>query len=484
MINFSGGGSPPRALATACFCVLLLVACGGAPPIEGDRRASPLQSVGSEHATDDRLWVLAPHPDDEVLMAGELLCDAVRRGRPLTVLVMTNGDLSCTRDGHARQGETVAALAALGVTEEHVHFLGYPDGWLDALGPVPLDPLPRTAIDGSCGTGAATYAERGAFGQDVHTHETGAPGPYVASGPVDDLVRLLERERPTEIVTAHGIDTHPDHARTYVLLRQAIDRAAITPPRILRSIVHQGACWPNGSGEEPCPPIPATQGTPFPAFAPPLDVYRPTMRIASDDAGRALRASIAHYTSQLGTPVPDDSWLSSFARTDEIFWAEDLVRRGDGGPAVDVDLPALAHVRPLLTRPGDPELVPLAPFVLRLRAHLEAEDGSVRIEMQTDDEGNRLSFTLSQDGMTLERSGVRVLGVPVPHGENVLAPHDWELTVLPRPASGPVAEVTIRRDGVYWGLAVLRTATSGHFGGQPLHIHAERGALESPTLVE
>lgn len=482
MINFSGAPRAARGGRASFFLAVLLVGCGGARAAEHDRPATT--AAIAEIASDDRLWVLAPHPDDEVLMAGELLRDAVRRGRPYSVLVMTNGDLSCARNGHARQGESVEALAELGVPEDHVHFLGYPDGWLDALGPVPLDPLPRAAADGSCGVGDHTYAERGAFGVDVHTHEMGAPGPYVASGPVDDLVRLLERERPTEIVTAHGIDTHPDHARTYVLLRQAIDRAAIPPPRILRSIVHQGACWPNGSGQEPCPPIPTTQGTPFPAFAPPLDAYSPTLRIPSDDAGRTLRASIAHYTSQLGTPVAEESWLSSFARTDEMFWAEDLVRRGDAGRAVDVDLPAFSHEHPLLTRTGDLALEHLAPFVLRTRAHLEAVDGSVGIALLGEEEGNRLSLTLDRDGMTLRHGTAALVRIPVPHGEDALAPHDWELSVLPRPASGPVAEVTIRRDGVYWGLAVIAAPESGHFGGHQLHIHTERGALESPTLVE
>ncbi len=481
MINFSGPSCSARALASALLLAFLLASCGGARVRGGDR--PPVSAEIALDAPEDRLWVLAPHPDDEVLMAGELLREAVRRGRPYTVLVMTNGDLSCARNGHARQRESIAALAALGVSEDHVHFLGYPDGWLDALGPVPLDPLPRAAPDGSCGAGSGTYADQGVGHLDVHTRETGAPGAYVGEGPVDDLVRMLERERPTEVVTAHGIDTHPDHARTYVLLRQAIDRATAAPPRILRSVVHQGPCWPNGSGAEPCPPIPASQGTPFPAFAPPLDAYLPTLRIESDDAGRALRSSIAHYTSQLGTPVPEESWLSSFARTDEIFWAQDLVRAGGEGRAVDVDQPALAHAHPLLTRTGDLELEHVAPFVLGTRAQLDAMDGSVRIELLDDDEGTRLSFILDQNGVTLERGSDRLLRVPVPHGESPLAPHDWELSVLPRPASGAVAEVTIRRDGRYWGLAVLATPT-GHFGGHHLHILAERGALGSPTLVE
>lgn len=415
MINFSG--VLRRALPRlGLFLAGFVVACGGAPRAGGDREA--LES-------DDRLWVLAPHPDDEVLMAGEQLRAAIARHRPVSVLVMTNGDLSCERNGHARQAETVAALAALGVPESEVHFLGYPDGYLDSLGPQPLDPLPRAEADGTCGTGDHTYASRGAGAIDVHSQVLGAPGAYVASNPEVDLALLLARERPTEIVTAHGIDRHPDHAMTYVYLRRALERAAIPPPRILRSVVHQGACWPNGAGEEPCPDVRTTQGTPFPAFAPPLAGYVPTLRIASTDGGEAKRAAIAHYTTQLLVPVvdADESWLSSFARTDEVFWPETL--------APDPD-----HEGWLVRAPGTEPSV-----------SLEAGE-SVHV-------GTDLDLVVDASGVSLVSAGTTLRQLPVPHGEDPSAPHEYDVRVDPRPDDGPVSEVTVRRDGVFWMLAVV-----------------------------
>ena len=407
MINFSGG-FPAASRACVTIAAAFAVACGGAAHASRDRE-------------EGRLWVLAPHPDDEVLMAGELLRASVARGRPVSVVVMTNGDLSCARNGHARQLETIDALALLGVREEDVHFLGYPDGWLDALGPLPLDPLPRTEPDGTCGTGDHTYASRGAGARDLHALLTGSSGAYVASGPEDDLAALLTLERPTEIVTAHGIDAHPDHAMTYVYLRRALERAALAspgmaPPRILRSIVHQGACWPNGAGEAPCPNVRATFATPFPSLAPPLDAYVPTLRIASADRGAAKLTAIARYVSQLGTPVAEESWLSAFARTEEPFYPEILV--------VDP-----MHAGRVVREPVAP--TDLSPF-----GHIEV--------------------LADASGASLARDGSVLRHLPVPHGEDPHTQHHYEVFVDPRPSEGPIAEVSVRRDGAFWLLAVIR----------------------------
>ena len=114
--------------------------------------------------------------------------EPVRAGRPVHVHVMTNGDLGCERDGWLREGETVAAMAELGVPEDRIRFLGYPDGSLDALGAVPLAPLERRARDGSCTQGNTTYAGRGEHGVDVHTARTGSPAPYTDENAIGDLV--------------------------------------------------------------------------------------------------------------------------------------------------------------------------------------------------------------------------------------------------------------------------------------------------------
>ncbi|MCA2977910.1 MAG: PIG-L family deacetylase [Myxococcaceae bacterium] len=270
--------------------------------------------------------VLAPHPDDEVLMAGGALAAAVARGAQVAVVVVTNGDLSCARDGRQRQAETVTALASLGVHEAQVRFLGYPDGHLSRLGDAPLAPLERIGPDGACARADVTWATRGLGGVDERTRRTGRPAPYTAAALTEDLAAVLEALEPGDVYLPHGIDMHPDHAMTYVFFRRALDRLARAPLRAHRSVVHASdPCWPSDcraplSPTTPTPPLPGALGG-----------YHPTERVPVD-AARKL-AAITTYRSQLEGPVESD-WLAGFARTDEAFFVERY--RRDGGPWVAV----------------------------------------------------------------------------------------------------------------------------------------------------
>ncbi|ROQ36538.1 LmbE family N-acetylglucosaminyl deacetylase [Frondihabitans sp. PhB188] len=99
------------------------------------------------------LVVLAAHPDDETLGAGGLLHGAAAAGRPVTVVLVTDGRASHASDSIAavRAAEFDAALAALGVVGSHS--LGYPDGTVrEARDAVLADvaailrPLPRAQL--------------------------------------------------------------------------------------------------------------------------------------------------------------------------------------------------------------------------------------------------------------------------------------------------------------------------------------------------
>lgn len=263
------------------------------------------------------LLVLAPHPDDEVLMAAGQLRRAVTAGQRVAVVVVTNGDLTCARDGRVRQNETIAALESLGVTEADVHFLGYPDGYLHELGAAPLV-VSRVGADGACREASTTWASRGAGGVDEHTRRTRRAGLLTAPGLVEDLAALLSELRPADVVVPHGIDTHHDHAMTYVFLRRALDRTGLTP-RLHRSVIHATKpCWP-GDCSTPrrldltLPPLPA-----------PLDGYTPDERLPID--ANAKLGAIAFFRSQLDDGLEAD-WLTGFARRDERFFVERCERR-------------------------------------------------------------------------------------------------------------------------------------------------------------
>ncbi len=87
--------------------------------------------------------VLAPHPDDESLGCGGLIAEACASGRPPAVAVLTDGAMSHpssrshppSRLRALPRAEARAAIAALGLGSERLHFLDVPDGRAPHGGP-------------------------------------------------------------------------------------------------------------------------------------------------------------------------------------------------------------------------------------------------------------------------------------------------------------------------------------------------------------
>ncbi|HEU4521408.1 MAG TPA: PIG-L family deacetylase, partial [Thermoanaerobaculia bacterium] len=84
----------------------------------------------------ERLLLLAPHPDDEVIGCGGLLAHHLREGRAVRVVIATDGTKATGATSDAagyrdqREAEARRGLAALGGQAE-VEFLRYPDRGLD-----------------------------------------------------------------------------------------------------------------------------------------------------------------------------------------------------------------------------------------------------------------------------------------------------------------------------------------------------------------
>ena len=82
----------------------------------------------------DRVMVIVPHQDDEILMAAGIIRHLVNRQRSIDIVMATNGDYGC-RDlsvGRARLQETVKGLKLLSVPITGLHILGYADTGMPA----------------------------------------------------------------------------------------------------------------------------------------------------------------------------------------------------------------------------------------------------------------------------------------------------------------------------------------------------------------
>ncbi len=273
------------------------------------------------------ILVIAPHPDDETLIAGGRLRAAIQAGDTATIAVMTNGDILGVQSGLLRETESVAAARRLGLTEPNVIFLGYGDSSLMSL----YQSASGTQVLTSQAGANATYAAHGLGGTDYHSTAFGSPAPYSRNSVVQDLEALLAALRPDEIYTTSPIDEHPDHAATGQFVMEALvaleRQGQALPTRLYWTVVWvaappSGLRWPqlNEAGFSPVPfdepdcciDQSVLAWSRIQRFPVPLE-----MQSADPSANLKFRA-IQDYQSQI-TP-----WLTSWARKDEFFWRTDV----------------------------------------------------------------------------------------------------------------------------------------------------------------
>ena len=73
-----------------------------------------------------RVLILAPHPDDEINIAGNMILNMAAAKAEIFVAYSTNGDFE--NPAEVRAQEAVDALKILGVPRDKIIFLGYGDG--------------------------------------------------------------------------------------------------------------------------------------------------------------------------------------------------------------------------------------------------------------------------------------------------------------------------------------------------------------------
>ena len=84
-----------------------------------------------------RSLIIAPHPDDEVLGCGGLIHRMVNQGRDVHVAILTGGEKSLVEVEDeelkcVRRRLALHAASQLGLAEDKIHFLDYPDGGVSA----------------------------------------------------------------------------------------------------------------------------------------------------------------------------------------------------------------------------------------------------------------------------------------------------------------------------------------------------------------
>lgn len=206
---------------------------------------------------DDRILILAPHPDDEAIGTGGVIQEAVNVGAKVKIVLLTNGDnnelsflvykkrLVLTRNellsmGQVRHNETISAAALLGLNEDNIVSLGYPDfGTMDILN--------------RFWGGAKPFRSMLSRVKQVPYSDAMSPGaPYMGESILRDIKAAIFSFKPTKIFVSHPADVNRDHRALYLFLKIAlwdID-GRITQPEIFPYLIHVTG-WPKPRGYHP-----------------------------------------------------------------------------------------------------------------------------------------------------------------------------------------------------------------------------------------
>ncbi|HWR07626.1 PIG-L family deacetylase [Sporomusa sp.] len=282
---------------------------------KADIRLPALPIVLSE----TRLLVIAPHCDDETLGCAGIMHDVLAGGGQVKVVVMTNGDgftlavkeqfhrLFLTssdyiQSGYDRQAETYHALLCLGLLENQLEFLGYPDRGLRALWADNWD-------------SSQPYRSRYTYSDhSPYTNSYQQNAPYAGEAVLDNLGQVIRDFKPTLILSPHPADEHQDHSATWAFVAAAFVRfidSGISPkPALYTYLVHRGDF-----------PIPHGYRTEEVLLPPrPLQSAYNQWKTYVIDAGTEYikEQSVKAYVSQLRVPIMS-SLLNSFIRKNELF---------------------------------------------------------------------------------------------------------------------------------------------------------------------
>ena len=153
-----------------------------------------------------RVLILAPHPDDEINIAGNMILTLAAAKAEIFVAYSTNGDFEQTAEIRAK--EAVDALKILGVPRERIIFLGYGDG--HKLSETPAQ-SPAGHIETYAAEGFVDYAKK-IFGRH---------SPYTRQNFKRDLKSLLLELR-ANIIFCVDFDNHPDHRTLSIMFEEAL----------------------------------------------------------------------------------------------------------------------------------------------------------------------------------------------------------------------------------------------------------------------
>ncbi len=302
--------------------------------------AAPTHAAGFEVGRNERLLVIAPHPDDETLGAGGLIQRVVERGGSARVVLMTAGDgyvegviqetgrprprpEAYIAYGERRLGEARAAVRRLAGPAGRVQVLGFPDGGLE----------PLLAAHWQRRHAERSFTTR--LFQPSYPEARDRRLAYDGADLLHELVALLREAQPTIVALPDPLDRHPDHRATGLFALLAVDewlRAGAPGPQLLAYLVHWPA-WPPGWDRPPSPDD-ARARLDLPPTLPARGAGPVTLALDDHEVQRKQAALARHATQQEAMPF----FLAAFVRRTEPYTS---LRSDDIGSVLAQVMPSI-----------------------------------------------------------------------------------------------------------------------------------------------
>lgn len=305
--------------------------------IYGEARISEMPALKS----DDRILILAPHPDDEVLGCAGIVQKALSMKLPVRIVFFTYGDnnewafilyrkhlvvfpKAVRNMGLLRHEEAIAAAAVLGLSKDSLIFLGYPDFGTFSIW---------------CqywNEGRKPYKSMLTKVTAVPYQSAYRPGASYRGGEIlKDLTSVIRDFKPTKVFVSHAADHHPDHRALYLFARVALwDLEKEMNPELFPYLVHYKN-FPTPSALHPDLAM-----NPPPSLEDDLDWKVSPLK--KEEIDLKLNA-LQKHKSQLDS---SRKYLLSFIRTNEMF-----------GEFQEIRLKGGRTEKPVLLENPDPEFI-------------------------------------------------------------------------------------------------------------------------------
>lgn len=178
----------------------------------------PGVSVQTPFFRGHRVMVIAPHEDDDLNLCGGIIDQYVSSGSEVYVVFATNGDCDGPSMAAIRLQESVNALGKLGVSPDHIIWLGFGDQWTpQTFGDTLVNHIYNSPEAEALWTSACGKTQ--CYGS--HTLPSFTDRNYSRSSYVSSIRDVILEKMP-DVIYGVDYDIHPDHRATDLFLEEVL----------------------------------------------------------------------------------------------------------------------------------------------------------------------------------------------------------------------------------------------------------------------